>query len=48
MIVGTTLNHVHPYAEMNSQKLDVLNLWGITTLPPLTNGVTDVTTSPLM
>ena len=48
MIVGTTLNQVHRYFEMSSQKSDVLNLWGMTTLPPLTRGETAVTTSPLM
>ena len=48
MIVGTTLNQVQRYFEMSSQKSDVLTLWGMTTLPPLTRGVTAVTTSPLM
>lgn len=48
MIVGTTLNQVQRYRETSSQKADVLNRCGITTLPPLTRGATPVTTSPLM
>ena len=48
MMVGTTLNHVHRYSEISSQKFPLLNLCGMTTLPPLTSGVTAVTTSPLI
>ena len=48
MIVGTTLDQVHPWVETRSQNRLARKRDGITTLPALTSGATTVTMAPLM